>query len=142
MPEQKRAVFGVSLVVRWGDMDINGHVNNAVYSTYFEQARVAWFDSVVFAGHRERERGYVVARIACNFLKPITYPATLWVSAAPGKPGRTSFPLFQAIHAERPDGEKLAEAEITMVHVDRRTGKSEPLPEWLRKVFLKPPGDS
>jgi hypothetical protein len=36
-------------IVRWGDMDFYGHVNNTVYFRYFEQARVEWLEQAGFA---------------------------------------------------------------------------------------------
>jgi acyl-CoA thioester hydrolase len=133
MEAPQRSRFTISIPVRWGDMDANGHVNNAVYSTYFEQARIAWFDSV-FARHGGHAHGYVVARIVCNFIKPVVYPATLSVSVASGRPGRSSFALIQEIRAETSQ-EKLADAEVTMVRINRETGKSQPLPDWLRNLL-------
>ena len=45
IPEEKKLVHESIIPVRWGDMDALGHVNNAVYFRYIEQARVNWLDS-------------------------------------------------------------------------------------------------
>jgi acyl-ACP thioesterase len=44
-------------IVRWGDMDFYGHVNNTVYFRYFEQARVEWLEQAGFVSARKRTPG-------------------------------------------------------------------------------------
>ena len=54
-------------IVRWGDMDFYGHVNNTVYFRYFEQARVEWLEQAGFAVSPEAETGAVI--MACEQLR-------------------------------------------------------------------------
>ncbi len=49
MPEPNTLLHKMPISVRWGDMDAMGHVNNAAYLTYFEQARFDWWKAT---GHR------------------------------------------------------------------------------------------
>src|SRR4051794_40322569 len=66
-------------IVRFGDMDRQGHVNNAVYSTYLETGRVA----VIFnpdQGLQVAGSTTVLARIQIDFLKELRWPArSRWV---------------------------------------------------------------
>ena len=58
----------VAVDVRYRDLDTFNHVNNAVYLTYFEQARVRYFRSL---GWRSNDASVVVARSEVNYRKPI-----------------------------------------------------------------------
>lgn len=46
LPDQKKLVHQMVIPIRWGDMDVMGHVNNAMYFRYFEIARIAWWDKI------------------------------------------------------------------------------------------------
>jgi acyl-CoA thioester hydrolase len=62
------AVFEREVAVRWRDTDALGHVNNAVFMTYLEEARDAFYASILGA-----EPIYVVVRIEADFLAEIRY---------------------------------------------------------------------
>ncbi len=62
------AVFEHEVAVRWRDTDALGHVNNAVFMTYLEEARDAFYTAVVGA-----DPIYVVVRIEADFLAEIQY---------------------------------------------------------------------
>ena len=65
-------------LVRWGDMDALGHVNNTLYFRYMEQARLEWLYALV--GHDrpyEAPSGPLIVNASCTFLEPIVYPAAL-----------------------------------------------------------------
>ena len=52
IPEKKKLVYEMRIPIRWGDMDAMGHVNHAVYLTYFEQARFTlWWAQLDFVVH-------------------------------------------------------------------------------------------
>lgn len=120
--------------VRWRDIDINHHVNNTLYFRYFEQARIEWHDSVV-EGRRDGIHGIVIANAYCSYLKPITYPATLEVCLSVSSPGRSSFTFYYDVYGEHDRVTKFADGYTRVVWVDRRAGKSVPLPDFLRKAL-------
>ena len=62
--------FDVELPVRYRDLDTLGHVNNAVYGTYLEQARVRYFDRVLDVPFEGREM--VLAHLDVDFRRPVT----------------------------------------------------------------------
>ena len=113
--------------VRWGDMDALGHVNNARYFTYAEQARIEWLDSVFPDGWDDG--GPILASIRADFKRPIHHPATVEVRVLGGEPGRTSMPQTYEM---RVDGEVVCVAEAVLVWVSRETGRPTPLPDALR----------
>jgi len=109
--------------VRWDDLDAFGHVNNAVYLTYAQEARFAW------SGILEM----VVARAEVDFIAPIYGGDTfldieLWVSAI----GNSSFTMTYEIKMK---GELVARVKTVQVTVDMGTKKSHPIDDEQR-VFL------
>ena len=74
----KKLIHTIQLQVRWGDMDIFGHVNNANYFRYLEQARISWFETIG-APSGNVGHGPILVAAACNFRIPIVYPATVEV---------------------------------------------------------------
>ena len=133
MAEERKHLVTVQIPVRWSDQDMNAHVNNAMYFTYFEQTRIVWLHSQRSVTTATRE-GVVVAQASCNYLKPIPYPETIEVRMSAGRVGRSSFTthydLFGADGATR-----YADGQVVLVWVDRPTGKAMPLPEDMRAAL-------
>lgn len=120
--------------VRWADMDELGHVNNAVYFTYLEQARIELLQRL----GEDRwpgapETGPVIVAAELTFKKPVVYPATVLVHVYGGAPGRTSMPLDNVVTVEGDEDIVYLEARTTLVWVDRATGRPTPLPDVLRR---------
>jgi len=124
-------------IVRFGDMDRQGHVNNAVYSTYLETGRV----SVIFdpdQGLQVAGATTVLARIQIDFLKELRWPGQIEVGTAVGDIGRSSYVFTQGIFC---DGVCVASGRSTMVLIDLETRRAKPLPpillERLQRLQLK-----
>ena len=113
--------------IRFADMDRQGHVNNAVYPTYFETGRVLRIydpdDGLQIEGCTT-----VLARIEIDFLKELRWPGTVEIGTGIAEIGRSSYVFAQAIFH---DGACAARARSTMVLIDRATRKARPLPEEL-----------
>ncbi len=134
MNEQKILAYQLSLPVRWADMDVNAHVNNTRFFTYFESARLAWLESVC-ARDRRNGQGPVVVQASCNYHRPIAYPETLQVRLYAGVPGRSSFSTYYDLFSSADDSIKYADGQAVMVWVDRVTGKAQPLPDFVRALL-------
>jgi acyl-CoA thioester hydrolase len=81
-------VFETDIAMRWADADMLRHLNNTVYFRFMEEARIQLLAS---AGLRATDAdGNVVAHCSCDFLRPITYPATIRVRLTVEKIGRSS----------------------------------------------------
>ncbi|MEM1117582.1 MAG: thioesterase family protein [Bacteroidota bacterium] len=117
------------LTPRWSDLDAYGHLNNAVYLTLCEQARI---DALGRLGEVDwSASGPVVVAASVQYRRPVTDTAPLRVEVAFGAPGRTSLPTSYRVTSD--DGATLyAEAEATMVWVETATGRPTPLPEAVR----------
>lgn len=121
------------LAVRWGDMDALGHVNNAKFFTYDEQARLEYFR--VFEGvvpNMWTDEGLILARVACDFLQQVHHPAALEVGYRIRKLGRSSMEAESGIF----DGEKLmATLQGVIVWFDYRAQKPAAIPEVVRNTI-------
>ena len=122
------------LEVRFADMDSLGHVNNAVYLTYFEQARMAYW---MHATGRDnlRDMDMILARAEVDFRSPLAHPETVEIGVACTSIGRTSFVLEQDMH-ERKTGRLVAEARKVLVHYDYVAGRPKPIGEDLRRMIV------
>lgn len=131
-----------SIEVRWRDVDALGHVNNAVYFTYFEVARGRYWEQVFGAPSLE-DINFLVASIACDFLSPIHHGDAVEVGIRIPRAGRTSFE-FEYEARVGPDGRTAARARSVQVLYDHRRGEKLPVTEdWIARVTAaqgKPPG--
>lgn len=125
--------------VRFNDLDGMGHVNNALYHTFVEQARCRflvaaglWSGSMV-----PGQFPIILARTEMDFLAPVLWGEPLEVLAWIQALGRSSFTMGYVI---RRDEQAVAAATAVLVWYDYDTGKSCPLPtdkaEKLRALVL------
>jgi len=127
--------------VRGYHCDFYGHVNNARYLEFLEEARWAYFEeSVDLADWQARHQGFVVARIDISFRRPAPEGTVLEILSRMGELG----PRFGVIHQLVRDAgtdKTVAEADVTFAVVDTRTGRSLPLEGEVRAPFLAPDAD-
>lgn len=134
MTEQRKSLWTECIKVRWGDMDALGHVNNTEYFRYMEQTRISWFDALgipILANGC----GPVIARATCDFITPITYPATVLVATYLQKVGRSSFTVTHELRPDADPAALFATGEVVVVWVDHAQGKSMPLPAEVRQAL-------
>ena len=134
MSEPKILAYELTLPVRWADMDVNAHVNNTRFFTYFESARLAWFESLR-ARDKRNGQGGVVVQASCNYLRSIPYPETVRINLYAGAPRRTSFTTYYDLLSETDPTIKYADGQAVMVWVDRATGNPLPLPDYVRNAL-------
>ncbi len=134
IPEHKKLVHEMRFQVRWGDMDVMGHLNNAMYFRYLESARMEWFHSIGVAGDPSVP-GPVLANAFCNFYKQLAFPDEVLLRLYVSNPGRSSFDTWGLMT-------RVAEPEVlcaagggTMVWADVQAGRSVPLPDWVRALI-------
>jgi len=111
--------------VRWGDLDAFGHVNNATYLTYAQEARFEWSKMLEM----------VVARAEVDFIAPI-YEGDIFIDVAiwVNKIGNSSFGLTY----EMKNGDQLlAVVKTVQVTVSMDTKKSRPLNDAERDFLNK-----
>lgn len=115
--------------VRFRDCDLLGHVNNAVYLSYLEQARVGYWQRL--SGSAGVPRSFILARAECDYRAPATLGDRLVVRVAVASIGRTSFTLdYEVLNART--RQVVATARTVQVMYDYSAGRSIPIPEHLR----------
>jgi acyl-CoA thioester hydrolase len=128
----RKEVHRCLVPIRWGDMDVYGHVNNTIYFRYMEQVRVEYLESL---GYPIVPKGTapVIVNASCTFLIPLTYPGTVEVRMFLGTPGRSSIPSNYEIRLVDDEATVYATGEAKIVWTDMTTGKSVPIPDDLRE---------
>lgn len=116
--------------VRWGDLDMQGHVNNVAYMTYFEHARAELILSIGRFGP-DAGVGVVVVQANVSYRAPALYPAALKVVTSVPKFGTTSMVFHQVLQG-REDDTVYAEADITAVWINAADGKPIPVPQFIK----------
>ncbi|HEX6738641.1 MAG TPA: thioesterase family protein, partial [Vicinamibacteria bacterium] len=120
--------------VRFRDLDALGHVNNAVFLTYLESARLAYWLQV--AGRRDlRDMDVILARAEVDYRSPAGYGERLDVGVRCASIRRSSLVLEQAI-VESGGGRLVAEARKVLVYYDYAAARPLPIPEELRQKLM------
>jgi len=125
----------VPIQVRWRDLDALGHVNNAVYLTYFELARLGYIRALLGEDAEVDPRTllpvdfqFILAEVTCHYRSPATLrdrlTVTIWVSQV----GRKSF-VFEYRITDEATGRLIAEGCSTQVWFDYAAGESRPVPK-------------
>jgi len=118
--------FGHPVRVRWRDTDALGHVNHAVFLTYLEEGRDAFFTQVL-----ESEPAYVVVRIELDLRAEIGLTQrNLTVRVEVERIGTTSVTTRELILA--PSGEVAAQARVVSVRWDPQQRKPVPFSDEQR----------
>ncbi len=118
--------------LRWRDLDAYGHVNNAVYLNYLEEARDAWVQEVL--GQATDTWDFVLARVAIDFKQELKQEdGAVLVRCALDSFGRSSVRTREEIVKQ--DGTISAVAESVIVARDPLVGRSRPLNDAEREAL-------
>jgi acyl-CoA thioester hydrolase len=123
--------------VRYGDLDPQGHVNNAKHLTYFEQARLYyWINMGLFAKDQSfLELGVILADIHITYLEPIYHGQNIKVGVRVARLGNKSMTWEQNI-VDTDTGRELTKGEVIVVAYDYVAQKTIPIPpDWRGKII-------
>ncbi|MEM4779955.1 MAG: thioesterase family protein [Halalkalicoccus sp.] len=120
--------FSTDVQVRFRDIDAMGHVNNAVYATYVEQARTEYFTEVLDESLEAVPS--VLASLELSYERPITLGQSVTVGIDVPELGRSSLPMHYEVLA---NGERAATAESVQVFLDPETQRPYPIPDRFRE---------
>lgn len=123
--------------IRFSDVDKLGHVNNAIYLSYLELARMHYFQEVAGGIKWERE-GIIMARIEIDYVAPVLLNEKLYVKTWCSRIGNKSFELSYTLYKKKDDADnEAARAKSIQVCFDYVAQKSIEMPalwrEWLKK---------
>lgn len=130
MTDQKVEVHKKVFSIAWGDMDALGHVNNARYFDYFQEARIEWLRELNIS--MTKKSGPVVIHVTCTYLKPVIYPATVTLYSKIHSLGNTSMMMDHDLYQNEV---LMAQGSCKIVWVDYTQNKSIPLPNVFRNLF-------
>ncbi len=122
-----------SVEVRFRDLDAMRHVNNAVYLTYLEHARLRYLRDVIGISN-PRNLAMVLASITCDYLSPVHMGEALEVATRVDWIGRSSLAMSHEMTAER-DGRAVARASSVLVGYDYAAQRPRPIDEAWRRAL-------
>ncbi len=126
-----------AIQIRFKDVDALGHVNNANHLTYFEYARIRFFDDLVGDEIDWDNEGMILAQQAVNYKKPIYLKDVIHVHTWFVKSGNTSFELAYEIVRTEKDGTETICATGNSIQVAYSYKEQKPVPVpkgWLSKL--------
>ena len=122
--------------IRFGDLDRQNHVNNAVFATFFESGRVILLYDEQY-GLSVPDTSFVLAHLSIDFLGEIRWPGEVEIGTAIAAVGNSSLRVNQALFV---GGVCVATAENTLVQVDRETHKPRPFaPDHAARIRASAP---
>ncbi|WP_339663913.1 thioesterase family protein [uncultured Psychrobacter sp.] len=107
--------------VEWGDMDSFGHVNNVVYYTYAQNARIHYNSQLNLFN---KNTFSVMAASSCQYFKPVVYPDTLWIGVRIKKIGNASL-IHEYTYYSTAMNTIVASGESVLVYLDKATGQKK-----------------
>jgi acyl-CoA thioester hydrolase len=126
--------FSATMDVRWRDLDALNHVNNAVYFTYLEQARVRYLRELRLFPDTPADIGFILAEAHCQFKSPLTLGERVTVHIRVSELRRSSFVFEYRMEGE--DGRLAAEARTAQVCYDYEAQHPVSIPDAWREVIV------
>ena len=122
--------------VEWRDIDPLGHLNNAVYFSYTEEAAIAAGEryGITHASSTQSGLGWAVKRSRIEYLLPAQAGDELevltWLGAVKPASAERHYLILRAVEREL-----LARAQTLWLTVDLQTGRPRRIPDWVREAF-------
>lgn len=118
--------------VRFSDIDVMGHVNNAVYLSYFEMTRVHYFKELLGLEWDWKSYGILLVRNEIDYIKPILIQHVPEIHMYFEEAGSKSIRLSYEVKV---DGEIYTKGVSVLVSFDSRIGKTTVIPEEMRTAL-------
>lgn len=132
-----RFKFYQPIDVRYGDLDPQGHVNNARFVTYLEHARVGYVRYLeLWEGDSYQDLGFILAHLAVDYQAPILITDRVQVGVRVTYLGGKSLDMVYRME-DAEVGRVFAEARTVLVSYDYHTGETVTLPPSWRKVIAE-----
>ena len=123
-----KSIADTDVYVRFCETDSGGHVNNASYFFYFEEARTRFFKSIL---EQENRINFILARAECDYVAQAFAAQTLTVKSSIVHIGTKSFTMVHEIY-EKESETLIAKARAIIVCFDFQQKKSIPISHELR----------
>lgn len=119
-----------SIAVTFRDLDAMGHVNNAVYFTYLETARLHYLTHLLSLPDI-RQIPVIMANASCSYKSPLFFGEAVLIGLGISRMGTKSFIMQYVV--ETSSGRVAATAETVQVMYDYAAAQTIPIPEWVRQ---------
>ncbi len=133
--------YMIDIHTRWNDNDVYGHINNAVYYTWFDTCVNNFLIENDLLDIGNSKTIGLVVDTGCQYFVPLSYPETVQTGLRVGRIGNSSVRYEIAVFGE---GEKMAAAQGHFVHVyvDEKTRKPAAISAHMQDILSKllPPG--
>ncbi|UOE46348.1 acyl-CoA thioesterase [Mucilaginibacter sp. SMC90] len=127
--------YKTSIPIRFSDIDSFGHVNNAVYLTYFEIARIGYWKEII--NWDWSTTGIILGRSEINYLKPLTVQDNIACYVRTIRIGNSSFDMMHVLVKITPNGEEIVTTGKTVcISYDYSANKSVPIPSSERHRMI------
>lgn len=127
--------YKTDIAIRFSDIDARGHVNNAVYLTYFEIGRFNYWRDV--ARWDLKDIGIVIGRSEINYLKPVTIDDTLVCYVRVTRIGNSSFDIMHLLVKTNDKGSEICTTCKTVcISYDYANNRSIPIPREGRNNMI------
>jgi acyl-CoA thioester hydrolase len=129
-------IHSVPIDVRFRDLDALGHVNNAVYFTYFEEGRKSLFQKL-YKGAGPYDFRFILAHVSCDYITPAKLNDALILYMVVGEIGNKSFE-FKYDLTDRIDKSKIfARGESVQVCFNYTRNRSIPVSDTLKQKLIE-----
>lgn len=118
--------------LRYSDMDTQGHINNAVFTTLFETGRASLLGQPSIDAWNNQHYAYVLARLEVDYHAELLWPGVVHVGTGVKSIGRTSLVLAQALFK---DDVCVATALNVMVQIGKASHRPEPFSDEIRAIL-------
>lgn len=134
IPYHPKQFFHWTLIkVQFRDLDPLKHVNNAIYNSYFEEARIDFISRIPsFKSSMDSGNSFILVHIEIDYIKPIFYGGEIQVGTSVEEYGNSSIKGIQAIYDSKDKGLK-AVAKATVVWLNIEKNKPVRLPDIPQK---------
>jgi acyl-CoA thioester hydrolase len=128
--------FKTPIPIRFSDIDLFGHANNAVFLTYFEQARTNYWSEII--GWNWDEIGIILAKAEVEFISPVFLTDSLYAYVKTSRVGNSSFDIEYLLVAEN-DGTDIIKANGKTIQVafDYKSNKPTAIPDIYKTKMIE-----
>lgn len=135
--ERKKFRFSCEIEVQFRDLDALGHVNNAVFFSYFEIVRTKYYkelDPEAFNLQITdfKEFPFILGETSCRFISPAFFQEILVIYARTSRIGKKSFDMEYLV-TSKADGRVIAIGKSTHILFNYKEGRTFEVPDSLRK---------
>lgn len=123
--------------IRYGDLDPQGHVNNAKYLTYMEQARIQYIRNLgLWKSNSFLDVGIILAEVRVTYRIPIQYGTEIKVGVRVSRLGNKSMDMEYSLQ-DSATGQEMANGSSVLVAYDYRSQQTIPIPDdWREKIAI------